>query len=42
VREVIVTDYKLDREVYVSEAFLKRRRNERDGKEDVVGYLDQK
>ena len=39
---MIVTDYKLDREVFLSEAFLKRKVNERAGKEDIEQYLDTK
>ena len=41
-KEVIVTDYKLDREVFLSESFLKRKANERAGKEDIEQYLDTK
>ena len=39
---MIVTDYKLDREVFLSDAFLKRKVNERAGKEDIEQYLDTK
>jgi hypothetical protein len=42
VKSVLVTDPKLDREVFVSEAFLKRKQNEKAGKVDNIEYLDKK